>query len=349
LFSSNPRSREIGSAAVKNGALERVQLSALDPPACTLPISVIIPAYQRSAVLPRAIASALAQSLPPAEIVVVDDGSTDSTAEVARLLGVRVVRHTRNRGTATARNTGVETATQPWVALLDSDDEWLPHHLATAWSLRSGHVLVATSALRWDDTGERHHVHGPPGRRPLVLRSPAPLVFPGNFLPASGVLVRREIVQLVGGFRRPDAVEDLDLWLRVLEHGTGIASPAVTVVYHVHDRQSSRDAAPMQARHLLVANRCVGSPWWSPALVERWHATATWNNVRSSLRQRQTGEAVRHAAWIAARPRRVIAVARGSLFRARLRRRTREALAAGVRPAAMVDSPVREGAECGVR
>jgi glycosyltransferase involved in cell wall biosynthesis len=295
---------------------------------------VIVPAYQRSAVISRAIASARAQTRPPAEILVVDDGSSDGTAEAAARLGARVVRHGTNRGTAAARNTGTEAATQPWLALLDSDDEWLPDHLATAWSLRAGHVLVATSALRWDAAGSRHLVHGPPRRSAVVLRSPSPLVFPGNFLPASAVLVRRDAVLEAGGFRRPDAVEDLDLWLRLLECGTGVASPAVTVVYHVHESQSSRDAAVMQARHLLVANRCADRPWWSPHLVERWTATAAWNDVRSSVRRRDAAGAVRSAAWIAARPRRVVAVAQKSVLRARLRRRTREALAAGVAPPA---------------
>jgi glycosyltransferase involved in cell wall biosynthesis len=313
----------------------------------TLPISVIVPAYQRSAVLPRAIASARAQRLPAAEVIVVDDGSTDATARVARALGARVVRHEHNRGTAAARNTGVRAATQPWLALLDSDDEWLPDHLAAAWHLHGEHVLVATSALRWDGTQGRHGVHGPAGRTPVVLRSPSPLVFPGNFLPASGILVRRDVVLAVGGFRPPDAVEDLDLWLRVLERGTGVATPAVTVVYHVHESQSSRDATAMQARHLLVANRCSGRPWWSPVLVERWQATATWNNVRSSVRRRRAREAARDAAWIAARPRRIVAVARGSIFRARLRRRSREALQAGLRPAAsLADLTERRDVRC---
>jgi glycosyltransferase involved in cell wall biosynthesis len=298
-----------------------------------LPVSVIMPAYERAALLPRAIASVRAQrTAQPTEIVVVDDGSSDPTADVAAGLGARVVRHPDNRGIAAARNTGVEAATQPWLALLDTDDEWLPHHLATVWALRNGHLLAAGSALRLAAERRRSQVQGPPGKAAMVLRSPAPLVFPGNFLPASAVLVRRDVVLEVGGFRRPDAVEDLDLWLRVLERGTGIITPEVTVVYHLHDSQSSGDAAQMQARHILVAERCGGRPWWSPALIERWRATAEWSNVRSAVRRARPREAARHASWIAARPRRIAAVAQGSLLRARLKRRTRRALRSGVRP-----------------
>ena len=319
----------------------------MDPAAGVLPVSVIMPAYQRAALLPRAIASVRAQrTVQPAEIVVVDDGSSDRTADVAADLGARVVRHPSNRGIAAARNSGVETATQPWLALLDSDDEWLTHHLATVWALRDGHVLAAASALRWAPNTRRSQIQGPPGSEPLLLRSPAPLVFPGNFLPASAVLVRRDVVREVGGFRTPDAVEDFDMWLRVLERGTGIITPDVTVVYYVHDSQASGDAARMQARHILVADRCRGRPWWSPALVERWQATAEWSNVRSAIRHGRPREAARHASWIAARPRRIAAVAQGSLLRARLKRRTRQALRTGVRPG-MAEPPA--GLKMGAR
>jgi glycosyltransferase involved in cell wall biosynthesis len=301
------------------------------PAAGVLPVSVIMPAYERAALLPRAIASVRAQrTVQPMEIVVVDDGSRDATADVAADLGARVVRHARNQGTAAARNSSVEAATQPWLALLDTDDEWLPHHLATVWALRNGHVLAAGSALRLASERRRSQVQGPPGNAVVVLRSPAPLVFPGNFLPASAVLVRRDAVLEAGGFRPPDAVEDFDMWLRVLERGTGAITPEVTVVYHIHHSQSSGDAARMQERHVLVAQRCGGRPWWSPALVESWQATAEWSNVRSAVRRGRLREAARHASWIAARPRRVAAVVRGSLLRARLKRRKRRALRTGI-------------------
>ena len=102
----------------------------------TAPVSVIIPAFNRADTLPRALRSVLGQSLRPAEVIVVDDHSQDATAEVAERWGVRVIRHERNRGAAAARNTAAAAATQPWLAPLDSDDEWLPHHLATLWPLR---------------------------------------------------------------------------------------------------------------------------------------------------------------------------------------------------------------------
>src|SRR5205085_6920251 len=92
----------------------------------TLPVTAIIPAYNRPGPTVRAIESILGQRpAVPAEIIVVDDGSADDTADAAEATGVRVVRHEVNQGLAAARNTGIEAASHEWVALLDSDDEWL--------------------------------------------------------------------------------------------------------------------------------------------------------------------------------------------------------------------------------
>lgn len=93
-------------------------------------VSVIIPTYNRARLLPEAIDSALGQTLPPLEVIVVDDGSTDDTARVVARFGERVVYlHQPNAGPATARNNGVRRARGDLVALLDSDDRWLPRKL----------------------------------------------------------------------------------------------------------------------------------------------------------------------------------------------------------------------------
>jgi len=92
--------------------------------------SVVIPSYNRAALVVRAVRSALAQSIPPAEILVVDDGSTDNTEARLRELGPGLRYFRQNRGgPARARNRGVELATSRWVAFLDSDDMWDPMYL----------------------------------------------------------------------------------------------------------------------------------------------------------------------------------------------------------------------------
>jgi glycosyltransferase involved in cell wall biosynthesis len=93
-------------------------------------ISAIIPAFNRETTIARAIESVLAQTRRPVEILVIDDGSTDSTAAVVATYG-EVVEYVfqPNAGAAVARNRGVERATTPWVAFLDSDDCWRDDHI----------------------------------------------------------------------------------------------------------------------------------------------------------------------------------------------------------------------------
>ncbi len=93
--------------------------------------SVVIPTYNRAHLVSRAIISALAQHKQPLEIIVVDDGSADNTAQVVTAFGppVRYL-HQPNGGSAKARDNGIRQAQSNWVALLDSDDMWLPTHLA---------------------------------------------------------------------------------------------------------------------------------------------------------------------------------------------------------------------------
>ena len=119
-----------------------------DPPSSPLPVTVVIPAYDRAELLPRALASVAAQTAAPAEILVIDDGSADDTAAVAERLGARVLRHERNRGVSAARNTALDAAGGEWVAFLDTDDEWLPFHLERLWPRRDGHAAALLRSTR---------------------------------------------------------------------------------------------------------------------------------------------------------------------------------------------------------
>lgn len=93
-------------------------------------VSVIVPAYNRADVISRAINSVLAQTLQDFEIIVIDDGSIDQTADVVdRMPDVRLIRHNSNLGAAVARNSGIQVARGEWIAFLDSDDLWMPEKL----------------------------------------------------------------------------------------------------------------------------------------------------------------------------------------------------------------------------
>jgi glycosyltransferase involved in cell wall biosynthesis len=95
-------------------------------------ISVVIPSYNRSALLKRAIDSVLTQTVRPREVIVVDDGSTDSTRELCAGYGNQIEYvWQKNAGASVARNAGVIRASSDWIAFLDSDDYWRPFHLGT--------------------------------------------------------------------------------------------------------------------------------------------------------------------------------------------------------------------------
>lgn len=95
-------------------------------------VSVVIPAYNRAETIERCLRSVINQTLPPHEILVVDDCSTDGTVKsVERVASplVRIVRMPRNSGAQAARNAGIKAAVGDWIAFQDSDDEWLPDKL----------------------------------------------------------------------------------------------------------------------------------------------------------------------------------------------------------------------------
>jgi glycosyltransferase involved in cell wall biosynthesis len=302
-----------------------------------LPVSVVVPAYNREGMLECALASVAAQQpARPAEIVVVDDASTDGTAAVAERLGARVIVHEDNRGAAAARNTGVAAATQPWLAMLDSDDEWLPHHLATLWALRDGHDLVAGASLAVGGEGPPRY-HGRLTRRPTRLPSPAAL-YPENFIPASGVLVRREAVLAAGGYRTDlRYAEDLDLWIRVIDRGSAMVTPRVVTRYGRHEGQKSAgDRSRAVQRRIVESYR--DRDWWSPRLLERQLAFRAWDALRAAQRAGNRDAAGRELRWLIARPGRLGAL--GRLLARRWRSRRRSA-AVAQEALAMVDGSGR--------
>ncbi len=179
-------------------------------------VSVIIPSYNRAHLLGRAIASVQAQTLKPLEIIVVDDGSTDASAElVTRQFPDCHYLHQSNRGVSAARNLGIRVARGEWIAFLDSDDEWLPEKLAAQAA-----VLAATSGCRlvhadevWIRRGRRVNAmqkHRKSGGDIFQQCLPLCVISP------SAAVLHRSLLEEVGGFDESlPACEDYDLWLRI--------------------------------------------------------------------------------------------------------------------------------------
>ena len=119
--------------------------------------SVLIPAYNVSGIIERAIRSAAAQTFPPREILVIDDCSTDNTVEVMKALArdipsLRLLSTPANSGPSAARNVGLRAAQGDWIALLDSDDAWKPGRLKRLSEVASATSadFVADNLVMWD-------------------------------------------------------------------------------------------------------------------------------------------------------------------------------------------------------
>ncbi len=182
-------------------------------------ISVIIPAYNRAVLLPRAIRSVLSQTLPCCELIVVDDGSDDATPALLQGLSaaetsIRVLRQ-ENRGAAAARNLGIRAAHGELLAFLDSDDWWLPEKLARQAALMEARpdLLISHTRELWFRGGRRVNQkkkHDPP--QGDIFAASTRMCVVGM----STVMARRVLFVRYGLFDETlPCCEDYELWLRV--------------------------------------------------------------------------------------------------------------------------------------
>jgi glycosyltransferase involved in cell wall biosynthesis len=315
-------------------------------------VSVVIPAYNRADSIERAVRSAQNQEpARPAEVIVVDDASSDATATLAEGAGATVIRHAENGGEGKARNTGIRAAAYDWIALLDSDDEWLPNHLASLWPLRADRVVVGSTAIVRGHEPHRDRLWGRGRNDPLPLRSPRDVLTGGNALVvASTVMVHRGTAIAAGGFSETlQRGADLDLWLRVLELGRGTVSSAITVVYHVHEGQASEDRAAMWQAHREIVRSYAGHPWCTSSVRRASDAILRWDELRASLRAGKRAHATSIAASLLTDPVKVASVAQLLRHRHQLRRRTarHRRFIEGVREASARDRAPRAAASRG--
>jgi len=226
------------------------------------PITVIIPTRDRMERLRTALHSVLNQTAFPAEVIVVDDGSRDETGVMVRreFPSVRYV-YQENRGVSGARNTGLELATMEWIALLDSDDEWLPRKLEKqllALSKAPSYRFCHTEEV-WIRRGRRVN--------PMKKHSkPTGWIFP-QCLPLccvspSSVLIHREVFDSVGTFDEElPACEDYDLWLRVaLKYPVLLESEALTKKHGGHHDQLSAKHWGMDRFRIQALEKVLVNP-----------------------------------------------------------------------------------------
>ena len=205
-------------------------------------ISVVVPTYNRAHTLSRSLDSVLCQSLRAEEIIVVDDGSTDGTAALIRQRypQVRYLRQP-NGGVSSARNLGIAAAAYDWIALLDSDDAWLPGKLSAQRVALGEHPdtrLCHTEEI-WIRNGRRVNQmdkHAKSGGH--IFRS----CLPRCVISPSSSLLHRSLFDELGAFDKDlPACEDYDLWLRICatEPVTYVSEPQIRK-YGGHADQLSR-------------------------------------------------------------------------------------------------------------
>jgi glycosyltransferase involved in cell wall biosynthesis len=229
-------------------------------------VSVIIAALDCEAYIAEALGSVQRQSYGDWEIVVVDDGSSDRTSEIARSFPrVRLIANQENAGLPAARNQAIHEAGGELIAILDADDSWLPEYLEHQVGLfdrmqgqAGGRVGIVTCDAHLAGLDGRLR----PGSYSDAVRLPAKLtvneLLRGNPIFVS-VLAPRRVVLEAGGFdpelRR---MPDWDLWLRIVERGYEVVTtPRLLCVYRVRPGSLSRDPYAMALEAQLVYRKAL--------------------------------------------------------------------------------------------
>ncbi|NEX94005.1 glycosyltransferase family A protein, partial [Caulobacter sp. 17J65-9] len=261
-----------GAGAAGEAAVDTLSPPAEAPDADPSRVSVIIPAYNAATTLDETLESLVAQTLCDWEAVVIDDGSTDSTGEVAvrwteRDPRVRLVRQA-NGGVSAARNTGIEHARAPWLFFLDADD-WLHpdalQYLVTAAEARPDAGLAYPSVTRVAPDGVCDPFHCP---EKLAADPPAMLRHQNQI--AIHVLASRRLVRELGGFdTRLKTSEDWDLQRKIAFSGAAFVRVPEAISYYrmragsasMNGVQMLRDALAVLERNPPAAPADAGDVW----------------------------------------------------------------------------------------
>lgn len=250
----------------------------------TFAATVAIPAYNEAGRIAKAIAGIRTQTEPPAEIIVVDDGSRDATAEIARSLGVRVLEQP-NAGVSAARNRAIREAKSPWIAFCDADDVWYPEKLAEArrahearpevgfiftdFCVEDGGRIVVPSTFSFSREFAEY-VSERVGDRLAFFerRALASALARRNFILPSTVLIRRSFLLERSIFFTPDlpaneeyyVAEDFEWYLRVLKATDALAIERVLVRYERHAGSLSENSGRVRRGDVKLGEMIANAP-----------------------------------------------------------------------------------------
>lgn len=247
-------------------------------PAAATPdrVSVVIATFNMGRYLPQAVQSVLEQSYPNVEVQIIDDGSSDDTAQVVQQwredVRVRVHRQA-NAGQARAKNEGIARSTGQFVAFLDADDTWLPGKLARQMPLfvdRPQVGVVYSDYVRMDEKG----LPLPKGTTRMYRgRVSGPLLV-DNFVSFPSAIVRRECFAQHGVFDESLSMGiDYELWLRLSAHWEFDFVPEATVRYRIWSGQMSRNYRGRYEAGIGIMQRFIDG---RPAVVSKGQVREAW-------------------------------------------------------------------------
>jgi len=258
-------------------------------------VSVVVPTRNRSRLLATTLRSVLWQRDVELEVVVVEDASTDDTAEMVTGLAdprVTLVRRDAPRGPSTARNEGAERARGEWLAFCDDDDVWAPDKVAVqvAAAEEGGRDWAYVGSVNVGGALEVVSGGPPPEPEEVVAALPRYNAVPGG---GSNVILRRPLLEHLGGFdERLPPCEDWELWIRLAREAPPAFVRRPLMGYRLHGGSSSLDT-----ERILRSAR----------LIEQTHATRVDRGrlhrwlAESALRMNRRGEALSHMAKAAVR------------------------------------------------
>ena len=220
--------------------------------------SVIIPTYNRKEVLARALDSVIAQTLEAQEVIVVDDGSTDNTKEfITRNYPQVIFLRQENRGVSAARNYGFQHAKGEWIALLDSDDEWLPRKMEWQCAeLKGSNLLVCHTEEIWVRNGVRVNAKKKHKKKRGDIFSDCLSLCA---MSPSSIVLHRDLWNEFDGFDENFIVcEDYDLWLRICaQYEVALVEKASIIKYGGHEDQLSRQYFAMDKYRVIAMEKLI--------------------------------------------------------------------------------------------
>ncbi|MCB2154202.1 glycosyltransferase family 2 protein [bacterium] len=242
-------------------------------------VSVILPVHNRESLVGRAIASVRAQTFEDWELIVVDDASTDATAEVVERAAsidprIQLLRHEKNRGGNAARNTGLHASHGPWIALQDSDDEWLPRKLEAQMALvhdaeehgKAMPGVVSCWYFEQDSSGQQRRVE------PRIDGDAYVHLLRQFFGTSATLLIRRAVFDRVGEFNADMfSCQEYEFLLRAAEEFEFAIVPEELAITHAHS-----------------GRRAAGNPQGYRMLCDRYAEEIRANWGRSTVAARRT-------------------------------------------------------------